>query len=79
MKPIYFKESTNTLSKPKNMTDEQCKPLPIYTDGKECISCWKPSFKEKLCLLFGAKIWLGVLCGHTQPPVRITIKKNIFK
>ena len=54
MNPINFKEATKVLRKPKNMTDEECGPLPVYTDGINCVSCWKMSFKERLAaLLFG--------------------------
>lgn len=52
MRPIDFKESNSILTKPQNMTDEECSSLNIYTDGTECISCWKLSFKDRIMALF---------------------------
>lgn len=72
MTPIDFKEGNKILYKPQIMSDEECSPLLVFTDNRECISCWKPSFSEKVKILFNGKVWLGVLSGSTQPPVFIT-------
>lgn len=78
MKPSNFKEATKTLQKPENMTDKECAPLSVYSDGKICVSCWKPSWKERLSILVFGKVWLGVLSGQTQPPVWIDGSKTVF-
>ncbi|MCM1543685.1 MAG: hypothetical protein NC110_00140 [Ruminococcus sp.] len=72
MKPIDFPQSTKVLQRPEEMLDTDCKPLPVWSDGKECVSCWRPTFKERLKILVSGKVWLSVLCGRTQPPVYIT-------
>lgn len=54
------------------MAESECQSLPVWSDGKQCVSCWKPTFKERLNILFGGKVWLGVLSGKTQPPVFIS-------
>jgi len=38
------------------------RPLPAlkFEDG-EIITCWKPSIRERLKILFSGRIWLGVL------------------
>lgn len=73
MKPIKFKEATKVLQKPSTMTDAECASLHVWTDGKECVSCWKPTIKERVRILFGGKIYLGILSGcSTQPPVFVT-------
>ena len=69
MKPIDFKQSTKVLQKPGTLSDAQCGALPVWCDGKQCVSCWKPSIKERINILFGGNVWLGVLSGKTQPPV----------
>ena len=46
-----------------------CEDLPVYTDGKQCVSCWKMSFKERIKVLFTGRVWLGVIGHRTQPPV----------
>mgnify|MGYP006966148151 FL=1 len=69
MKPIDFKQSTKVLQRPSTMTESECQSLPVWCDGKQCVSCWKPTLKERLNILFRGKVWLGVLSGKTQPPV----------
>lgn len=54
------------------MTDNKCASLHVWSDGKQCVSCWKPTIKERLNILFGGKVWLGVLSGKTQPPVFVS-------
>lgn len=76
MKPIVFESMNKILCRPKDVTDEECKPLYVYTDGVVCISCWKMSWKEKLeCFIFG-KIWLHIRSGDTQPPVSLRVSRN---
>lgn len=72
MKPIDFAQSTKVLQKPSTMSDKECASLHVWSDGKQCVSCWKPTFKERLNILFGGRIWLGVLSGRTQPPVFVS-------
>jgi len=79
MEPIQFKEANKTLTKPQGMTDEQCGNLPTYSDGVQCISCWKMTWRERLSALFFGRVWLWVISGVTQPPVALEAKKNIFK
>lgn len=73
MRPIEFKEQTKVLQKPSDMLDSECKSLPIFNDGKMCISCWKMSFGERIRILFTGKLWLWVRSGKTQPPVKLTL------
>jgi hypothetical protein len=80
MKPIEFKEQNRLLTKPENMTDEQCKSLPVYAKDGVCTSCWKMTYKERLNALLFGRIWASVLTGtSTQPPIFINCKKTIFK
>lgn len=74
MNPIDFPQSTKVLQKPGTMLDSECQSLPIWNDGKECISCWRASFKERVRILLTGKVWLSVLSGRTQPPVFVTGK-----
>jgi len=38
------------------------KPLPaLRLDDGEVITCWNPSFRERLKILFTGKIWLNIL------------------
>lgn len=78
MEPIKFKQANKKLSKPENMTDEECKSLWVYTDGQQCVSCWKLSFIQRVKALLFGKVWLSVLSGATQPPVWLDCEKTVF-
>ena len=78
MKPIKFKEQTKILNKPGKMLDKECGPLPVWSDGSQCVSCWKPSLREILSFLFYRKVWLIVNYGSTQPPVALKCINKAF-
>ena len=78
MKAKYFEQATKELQCPACMTDEECGSLPVYTDGKQCVSCWKPSIRERVRILLGRPVWLGVISGRTMPPVFIEAGENVF-
>ena len=78
MKPIKFEEANKNLLKPNSMTDEECSSLWVYTNGYECISCWKLTLKQRLSALIFGKVWLSVLSGQTQPPVWLDCTKTVF-
>lgn len=78
LKPIKFPEANKILLKPNSMTDEECRSLWVHTDGEQCISCWKLSFKQRLSALLFGRIWLSVHSGFTQPPVWVACEKTPF-
>lgn len=77
MKPVNFKESNLTLKRPPSMTDAECAPLHIYQSMAGMVSCWRPTWRERLAILFGAPLWLWVL-SERHPPVAVEIH-NPFK
>ena len=79
MKPIDFKEANRTLVKLRDMTDEECSSLCVYTDGRQCVSCWKMTLKERLSALFFGRIWVDSLSGDTQPPMWIACSRTVFE
>ncbi len=81
MNPSYFKESNKNLNAPAGWDEKKdgtCGVLPVYNDGKQSISLWKLSWKERFQILWFGKIWLGVLFGKTQPPVWMDTQKTVF-
>lgn len=78
MIPTKFEEQTKDLSKLAGMTDEECGSLPVFCDGRQCISLWQLSWKERLQILLYGKIWLSVFSGYTQPPVWLSAEKTVF-
>lgn len=57
------------MKKNKTLVADDCEPLNVYSDGEICVSCWKPSFKDVLRIVFKRKVWLLVKSGITQPPL----------
>jgi hypothetical protein len=79
MRTVEFEEQVVVLLKPPSMIDEQCGSLPIWTDGSECISKWKMSFREKMHCLFCGFVWVRIISGNTQPPILIEAHNEMFK
>ena len=78
MKPENFSQATRTLTRPREMTDQECGPLPIFNDGRESISCWKMSWKERISALVFGRVWLYVVAGPSQPPVALDVTRTVF-
>lgn len=74
MKSTNFKQANQTLARPANMTDEECGSLEVYTDGEQCVSCWRGSLIERIVFLLTGEIWLWVHSGETQPPVVVSVE-----
>lgn len=74
MKAIEFPQQNKILLKPDDMTDEECFSLPIFSDGKNCISLWELNEQEIQELVRTKRIWLWMVSGHTQPPVLLQVE-----
>ena len=74
MRPIDFDQKNRTISRPQDMSDDQCGSLPLYTDKRVCISLWQASWKERLRFMMTGKLWLWVFSGMTQPPVLLDLE-----
>jgi len=79
MEPRAFEQANKNLLKPEGMTDEECGSLPVFTDGKQCVSLWQMTWRERLSTLFFGRVWLIVWSGQTQPPVSLMAEREIFK
>ena len=77
--PIKFEQANQLVSRPLEMSKEECGELYIFSDGQYCISLWQMSWKERLSALFFGRVWLWVYSGHTQPPVALEATKTIFE
>jgi len=82
MKPIHFNYSNKTLTPSgqeysDSVTDVAS--LPVWTDGEQCVSCWKMTLKERLSALIFGRVWLALLCGETQPPACIIVSKEYLE
>ena len=79
MNPLRFKQQSVILARPNTMSSEECGPLPVYSDGQECISSWQMSWRERLSSLFFGRVWLRVYSGQTQPPVSLIATRELFE
>ena len=82
MKPVTFKYSNKVLqpSSQKYSTNvASVEALPIWTDGEQCVSCWKMSLRERLSAILFGRIWLSLLSGETQPPACIQVGKEYLQ
>ena len=82
MKPVAFKHSNKTLQpsgKKYSQNVTSVAPLPVWTDGEQCISCWKMSLRERLSALLFGRVWLALLSGQTQPPACVTVSKEYLE
>jgi hypothetical protein len=72
MKAIYFKQATK-LDNGNGST----LPLHYWSDNKQCVSCFKPTWKERLTILFKGQIWIGIKT-KTPPPMFIS-GESVFR
>jgi hypothetical protein len=74
MTPVPFAEANRTLTRPGNMSTDECSSLPIHNDGRTCISCWQMSPEELvLAHLNGGRVYMGIMSGTTQPPAFLSV------
>jgi len=78
MKPIEFKEQNFTLTKPDDMTDEECTPLPVHRTGSRIISCWKMSLIDRIRAVLHGRIWIDIHAHITHPPISLQCEKTAF-
>lgn len=82
MKPVGFKHANKNLQPSGKKYSENVNevlPLPIWTDGEQCVSCWQMSWRERIAALFFGRVWLAVLTGQTQPPAYVVASKEYLK
>lgn len=78
MVPCSFDESNRVLSRPADMTEEQCDPLSVFVGVRQdglpiVISCYKLTKEELDLLNKTGRVWLHVI-GPTMPPVCLTVE-----
>ena len=82
MKPIDFKHSNIELSPPNAQYSDnvtEVTSIRAYTDGEQCVSCWKMTWRERVFALVFGKAWLSLLSGKTMPPAHVAICKEYLE
>jgi hypothetical protein len=72
MTPQQFPQANRKLVGPEG---GDIKDLPVYSDGRFCVSCWKATWRERLAILLTGQVWLLVWSGRTQPPVSVFVEQ----
>ena len=79
MKPVKFAEQNITFI----VDDPEIADLPACFDDEAgvVVSCWKPTWRERLNLIFGRPVWLLVMSARPprHPPVRLDIERSPFE
>ncbi len=81
MSPVGFPESTNSLAPSDHEYGDhigKVSHLPIWTDGEQCVSCWRMTWRERISALLFGKAWLSILSGRTQYPAAVTVTRKYF-
>ena len=80
MTPTNFRQATQMLGRPDDMTDEQCGALHIargLADGYPyVVSCWQPTDEERAAIASGAPVYLHVV-GAAMPPVCLSTQIEV--
>jgi len=72
MRPVSFPQENTTLTGgPVEVYGAQVDPLPVFKNGTEIVSCWRPSLRERLSILIFGRVWLNIMGGQTHPPVSV--------
>src|SRR5262245_20592807 len=84
MTPSSFKYANRLLgASPGHNPDEspvgEIMALPVWTNGEQCVSLWKATWRERISLLLFGKLWISVWMGASQPPICPTITRTYLK
>lgn len=72
MTPVHFDEENCTLTGAGNV-----QALPVYRGEGMVVSCWRPTWQERLSVMLFGRIWLYVMHPQTQPPVYIGATRSL--
>lgn len=74
MKAIRFKGHDTILKPPADWDDDDkrgtCSNLAVAHQDGNLISCWEPSFCERIKLLFGGVVWV-FMAAVSHPPIAL--------
>ena len=84
MKPSKFKYSNFEAmgwelpeGTPKNVLSVE--NLPVWTDGHQIVSLWKPTFLERLSILVFGRVWVSVLSGDRVFPMNVSGERTYLE
>lgn len=91
MTPREFPESNATLTGGPGRKVESAPVgnLPVWrSHGDEgvqvdqapvIVSCWRPTWRERLSILVFGRVWLSIVSWRTHPPVSVRGRYTVFE
>jgi hypothetical protein len=81
MMPVTFPGWNLELTKPKELTDEECSAMPAYKDIDQngwpfIATAWKPNKEDIDAILAGRPIYLKIYCEIHPVVALITMDEN---
>ncbi|MFZ5689624.1 MAG: hypothetical protein ACOY5F_00070 [Pseudomonadota bacterium] len=73
--PVEFEGQNFVLRPPTNA--ENILPLPVFRNGKCCVSCWELSDSEIDEIVRSRRVYVTVFLGDTQPPVYVGSEADV--
>lgn len=73
MEQVDFKQTNNRLS------ENGKNPVPVFVDESVglVVSCWKPTFRERVKLLFSGKIYICMVATKKNvPATRLSVSED---
>jgi hypothetical protein len=77
MSPEQFPQANKILT-PATTEGKDLEKLTVLTDGNQCLSCWRLSWRERLSALIFGRAWTCVFSGTTQPAMWIEVKRKVL-
>lgn len=78
MEGVTFPQHNANLTAPEGHEDEVY-TLPVHRTGTRIVSCWRPTWREVVSILFHRRVWLMIWAQKTQPPVLILGQATVFE
>jgi len=74
---VDFIQSNVILCRPESMTEEECNDLPAWQGDNMIVTCWRPTLREWLSLIFFRRIWV-IVRGNFHPPIALRGRRTTF-
>lgn len=77
---IPFKECNRKLQNTPPTAQAAFYPGTFFTDGTNNVYCYRPTFMERLSILFFGRVWLTMKLGKDNaPPMMLAGKRTMFE
>lgn len=61
-----------------NFANRSLNDLPVFTNGRECISCWQPSWPERFSVLLFGRVWVSAI-GRSLPAMNVEASRTLIE